>query len=60
MVAYQIPWEAQKWHLNRLLTLIKICSIKNDTKNKKMSKGSIMRQNNALNKARRAKLGTRG
>lgn len=60
MVAYQIPWEAQKWHLNRLLTLIKICSIKNDTKNKKMSKGSIMRQNNALNKARRAKTGSRG
>lgn len=60
MVAFNIPWEAQKWHLNRLLTLIKICSIKNDPKSGKMSKASIMKQNNALNKARRAKHGSRG
>lgn len=60
MVAYAIPWEAQKWHLNRLLTLIKICSIKNDSKNNKMSKRSIMKQNSALNKARRAKMGSKG
>ena len=60
MVAFNIPWEAQKWHLNRLLTLIKVCSIKNDPKNQKMSKSSIMKQNNALNRARRAKHGSRG
>ena len=60
MVAYAVPWEAQKWHLNRLLTLIKICSIKNDSKNNKMSKRSIMKQNSALNKARRAKMGSKG
>lgn len=61
MVASQIPFECQKWHLNRLLTLIKICSIKNDPKgNNKMSKAAIMRQNAALNKARRAKTGSRG
>lgn len=61
MTAFQIPFECQKWHLNRLLTLIKICSIKNDPKaSKKMSRTAVMRQNAALNKARRAKTGSRG
>ena len=61
MVAFNIPFECQKWHLNRLLTLIKICSIKNDPKGvRNMSKASIMKQNAALNKARRAKSGSKG
>ena len=61
MTAFQIPTEYQKWHLNRLLTLIKICSIKNDPKgNKKMSNSAILRQNAALNKARRAKAKSKG
>ena len=61
MCSYQIPFECQRWHLNRLLTLIKICSIKNDTsKNKNMSKRAILSNNNALNAARRQKLGTKG
>lgn len=59
MVAYQIPFEAQKWHINRLLTLIKICSIKN-APSKKMSKSEILRQNSELNNARRAYLKTKG
>lgn len=59
MVAYNIPHEYEKWHLNRLLTLIKICSIENAPK-KKMSKADIMRQNAALNAKRKAQLGTRG
>lgn len=61
LVAYQIPFECQKWHLNRLLTLIKICSIKNTTgKEDKMSKRSILSSNKALNAARRQSYNTKG
>ena len=59
MVSLNIPVEFEKWHLNRLLTLIKVCNIKN-TPPKKMSKGEIMRRNAALNAARRKKLGSKG
>jgi hypothetical protein len=60
MVAYNIPFECQKWHLNRLLTLIRICSIKNNPSKKKMSKSEIMARNKQLNAARRAKSHSRG
>ena len=60
MIAQQIPIEFEKWHINRLITLIKVCAIKNDPHPKKMNRGAIMRQNRELNKARRARLGTRG
>lgn len=59
MIANNIPPEYQKWHLNRLLTLIRVCTIKN-TPLKKRGKSEIMRQNAALNAARRKKLGTTG
>lgn len=59
MIASNIPMECEKWHLNRLLTLIRICSIKNAPP-KKMSKRDIMDRNKALNEARRKKLHTRG
>lgn len=59
MVTLNIPFECQKWHLNRLITLVEICSIKNQPQ-KKMSKGEILRQNRELNAARRAKYKTRG
>ena len=59
MVAMQIPFECQKWHINRLMMLIRICGIKNQP-DKKMSKRSTMQQNAALNAARRQKLHSRG
>jgi hypothetical protein len=59
MVAMQIPFECQKWHINRLLMLIRICGNKNQP-DKKMSKRSTMQQNAALNAARRKKLHSRG
>lgn len=53
LVAYQIPFECQKWHLNRLLTLIRVCSVKNDT-SKKKSKGDTLKDYRAINAQRRA------
>lgn len=59
MIALQIPFECQKWHLNRLIALIRVCSIKNEPP-KKMSKADIYRQNSALNAARRRMHGSKG
>lgn len=59
MVAYQIPFECEKWHFNRLLMLIRICNAKNRDP-KKMSNREIYKRNSALNAARRAKLHSKG
>lgn len=59
MVALQIPFECQYWHLNRLLTLVRICNIKNKPP-KKQSAKTTLSQNAALNAARKKNLGTTG
>lgn len=60
MVSYSIPVEFEKWHINRLLTLIQVCDIKNSPNKKKMSAKEIASRNAAINAKRKAKLGTRG
>lgn len=59
MVAYNIPFECQKWHLNRLLTLIRICEIKN-APSKKMNRKDLLARNRSLNASRKHHLGTNG
>lgn len=59
MITYGIPIEeCQKWHFNRLMTLIRICSVKENPS--KMSKKDIYNMNKAENAARRAKSHSRG
>ena len=59
MIAYNVPFECQKWHLNRLMTLINVCQIKNEPP-KKMGTKALGNRNAALNAARRQSLNTRG
>lgn len=59
MIAFNIPFECQYWHLNRLFSLIRICNVKQN-KPKKMSAKEIAERNRELNKKRREQLGTSG
>lgn len=59
MIAFNIPFECERWHLNRLFTLIRVCSIKQE-KPQKMSRSQIAAQNRELNAQRRAQYNTTG
>lgn len=56
MVALQIPFECEKWHLNRLLTLINITYIMNKPeKENRMSPGETFERMKIMNEANRKK-----
>lgn len=59
MIAQNIPFECQKWHLNRLITLLRVCGEENAPP-KKMGRNAMLNQRQMLNEARRAKLHSRG
>lgn len=60
MIASGIPIdECQKWHINRLLTLIRVCNIKSQPA-KKLGKKELMRRNAAINEARKKQLNSKG
>lgn len=65
MIANQIPFECERWHLNRLMALIQICSVKNSQmyggkKKSRSSQQDLLRHNSALNASRRAMTGSKG
>lgn len=62
MAVNNIPIEFQKWHLNRLLTLLKVFEVKSQPTNGKnrRSNSAIMKDYAAINRANRAKFNTKG
>lgn len=59
MIAMQIPSEYEYWHLNKLITLIGVCNVKNSPA-KKRSSDEILRDQMALNEERCKKLNSKG
>jgi len=59
MTVFDIPFECENWHINRLFTLIRVCNIK-AAKPTKMSRSEVAARNRELNEMRRKQLGTRG
>ena len=59
MIQLNIPFECRKWHLNSLLTLIRVCNERNKPP-KKMTRNEQLAQQKSLNAARRAAMHSRG
>lgn len=61
MVSFNIPFECETWHLNRLFALIRICNLKNsNAKPKKLSRHELAQQRADLNRKRREEWNTKG
>jgi len=59
MIALNIPFECQHWHIERLFTLIKVANVKNSPK-KKMPRASAAAERRRINQRNRERLGTSG
>lgn len=59
MASFNIPFECENWHLNRLLTLIQVCNLKNSPE-KKMSREEMLAERKRLNEERKNKINTSG
>lgn len=59
MIVFNIPFTCERWHLNRLLTLIALCNLKQQP-DRKMSKAELAQRNSDLNSQRLRELNTRG
>lgn len=59
MATVGIPFECDKWHFNRLMTLIRIAG-EEQKPSEKMDKKALAKRNRSLNAARRAKMHSRG
>lgn len=60
MIKAGVPLECEKWHLNRLMTLLRVCAIENNPEAKKMTREQILQQNRELNEQRRAAAKSKG
>lgn len=60
MITLNIPFKCEKWHLNRLLTQIRVCEAKNNAPQKKTNQREWASERRAINAARRKRLGTKG
>jgi len=59
MISLNIPYQFETWHINRLLTLIRVCNVKNAPK-KKMTRREALAQQRTLNEQRRQQFGNSG
>lgn len=59
MIALNIPMDFQKWHFNRLMTLIQVCN-EEQKPQKSLSKKELATRNSSINAARRAAAHSRG
>ena len=61
MIQYRIPVEFEKWHLSRLMTLIKVVNeLNTDHSKSKKSRSEFLSDRDKLNEMRKAKYNTKG